>query len=94
MIYLQFAIDNFWRDNVACHSTDFGYWFERKGSTDEGELLVLVDLCCVVFVLNVVFGAVRSNVTLVPTLVLFFQTCVFTMSLFSTARWARAWAST
>lgn len=28
---------NFWRDNVACHSTNFGFWFELEGSTDEGE---------------------------------------------------------
>ncbi len=23
---------NFWRDNVACHSTNFGFWFELEGT--------------------------------------------------------------
>jgi len=35
---------NFWRDNVACHSTNFGFWFELEGSTDEGEFFILVVL--------------------------------------------------
>jgi hypothetical protein len=27
---------NFWRDNVACHSRAFGFWFELESSTNHG----------------------------------------------------------
>ena len=29
--------DNFWRDNVACHSANFGHWFEFPGSVGQAD---------------------------------------------------------
>lgn len=35
-IYWTATPTNFWRDNVAIHSTAFGFWFELAANTDEG----------------------------------------------------------
>jgi len=28
---------NFWRDNVACHSANFGHWFELPGAVGQDD---------------------------------------------------------